>query len=109
MAVARVAPEYVPLISCLREGREVCPPFWAVLDGEVVVVTAVLQRTCVWHSADVGEVRPEDRHVTRFSEFLVDPQSLSFRPYRRAATGISHFNERNRARYLYEEPIEEVN
>jgi len=62
----------------LDEDQILLEGFEAILRGEVVTVTAVLERTCVYITAD-GERRLANKH-----DLLVDPEKL---PIRRRGLG----------------------
>lgn len=63
----------VPLSSIPSDGYVIRPEFWAYIEGELVFVTAVLERTVVYVSG-------EERKLTNRKNCWADPDELVVRP-----------------------------
>lgn len=63
----------VPLASCFREDHEIACSFPAQLDGNPVVVTAILDRTAVYHALASSE-----RFLAVHGRFAVDASILKY-------------------------------
>lgn len=66
-------PALKPLSEFNDEGFMIMPDFWALVDGERVFVTAVLERTVVY-------IHEGERKLVNRSKCLVDPAVIEMRP-----------------------------
>lgn len=67
--------EFSPLSELVDAERETEVPFAALLDGEPIIVTAVLERTVVYYRVS-DRRRSKEKHVARISTVSVRPEDV---------------------------------